>query len=499
MNSNVDNGVVNKKICHFCGQLVNKVNINRHILSCPLNPQRNEECQLACDKCRKVFNRRDNLKRYLNTCQEINILKKIPCTYPNCSLIFRSRIDLIQHLHSHNPSAVQQVCTKEFANWKEFEEWKDREEHNTFSYYAKKCGEKANTDYYYCEKDGLSKPHCKTGQRKTCKKVAKGTIKKDKHCISLMIVETKDSGTIHLKYYPTHSHELNKRDIIHHPLTNATYKYIDQQIAQNQSAQQIQRNVAKNAINLETEVRKEHKEFFVSTKLISERARVKTKSSQCHSDDAKSVMYLTQKLLKDDPNLVLVYKPFGGPCEIGPEGIDDLPNQNDLFMYGFQTEEQRKLMVQGCKNILVVDETHGTNQYDFQLLNMVIVDENRKGWPVGHFVSSESDENTLKFFFEAISTKCPDLEINCVITDDDPKLINAIEAGFGKKICHLLCKWHLSRTFRKQLREKGPSNLVEEMYLGLKVMVDTKNSNDFQNYCEAFIAKYETLAPDFVS
>ncbi|KAL1454802.1 hypothetical protein WDU94_008939 [Cyamophila willieti] len=394
---------------------------------------------------------------------------------------------------------ITEVCTKEFANWKEFEEWKDREEHNTFSYYAKKCGEKANTDYYYCEKDGLSKPHCKTGQRKTCKKVAKGTIKKDKHCISLMIVETKDSGTIHLKYYPTHSHELNKRDIIHHPLTNATYKYIDQQIAQNQSAQQIQRNVAKNAINLETEVRKEHKEFFVSTKLISERARVKTKSSQCHSDDAKSVMYLTQKLLKDDPNLVLVYKPFGGPCEIGPEGIDDLPNQNDLFMYGFQTEEQRKLMVQGCKNILVVDETHGTNQYDFQLLNMVIVDENRKGWPVGHFVSSESDENTLKFFFEAISTKCPDLEINCVITDDDPKLINAIEAGFGKKICHLLCKWHLSRTFRKQLREKGPSNLVEEMYLGLKVMVDTKNSNDFQNYCEAFIAKYETLAPDFVS
>lgn len=311
-----------------------------------------------------------------------------------------------------------------------------------------------------------------------------------------MTVECQESDIVHVKYYPTHSHVLSKNDIVHHPLTNSTYKFIDQQISLNQTVNDIKRNVIKNASLLETGEGKEHKEFYVSSKLISERARAMMKSSQYHSDDAKSVMYLTQKLMKEDSNLVLIYKPLGGPVEIGPRD-DSLGMQNDLFMFGFQTSQQLALMKEYAKNILVVDETHSTNQYDYQLLNLVIVDDNRKGWPVAHLITSKSNETTLGAFFAAVFEKIPEIQLNCVITDDDPKLINAMEASFGAPIRHILCKWHLSRTFKKQLNEKAPRHLGDEMYVALKLIVDTKNSNEFQKLCAAFISKYESLAPAF--
>ncbi|KAI5716005.1 hypothetical protein M8J77_025885 [Diaphorina citri] len=64
-------------------------------------------------------------------------------------------------------------------------------------YYAKKCGKKTGkTDYFYCQKDGSSKAHCKTGEapRKTSRKISIGSVKKDNICISSVTVEHQDSG-----------------------------------------------------------------------------------------------------------------------------------------------------------------------------------------------------------------------------------------------------------------------------------------------------------------
>lgn len=146
---------------------------------------------------------------------------------------------------------ISQVATKTFPNWEEFEAWKDREL-KTFSYYAKKCGKKTGkTDYFYCQKDGSSKAHCKTGEapRKTSRKISIGSVKKDNICISSMNVEHQDSGIVNVKYYPTHSHVLSRNDIVHHPLTNTTYKFIDQQISLNQTVNDIKRNVIKKSIS----------------------------------------------------------------------------------------------------------------------------------------------------------------------------------------------------------------------------------------------------------
>lgn len=62
-------------------------------------------------------------------------------------------------------------------------------------------------------------------------------------------------------------------------------------------------------------------------------------------------------------------------------------------MFGFQTKEPRK--IDGCSQILLADETHGTNQYEYyQLLNLLVLDDNTTIEMVGQL----PDEKTLRWF-----------------------------------------------------------------------------------------------------
>lgn len=98
-------------------------------------------------------------------------------------------------------------------------------------------------------------------------------------------------------------------------------------------------------------------------------------------------------------NNILVYKPSGADVVHGPEGI---PNSQDLFMLGIQTQRQLDKIKEHSGTILIVDETHGTNPYKNQLLTCLVVDNNRRGWPVADLITSKSDAETLRFFFQTI-------------------------------------------------------------------------------------------------
>lgn len=145
---------------------------------------------------------------------------------------------------------------------------------------------------------------------------------------------------------------------------------------------------------------------------------------------------------KDD--CILLYKPYGAAVEHGPEEINQLPNSKELFMLGLQTQRQLELFKKHCSKIVILDETHGTNQYKYQLLTAMIVDENRRGWPITHLITSKSDHKTLKYFFKCLKLRIGDeCSVECVIADDDPALINGMNEGFGEDLKHILCIWHV--------------------------------------------------------
>ncbi|KAI5724961.1 hypothetical protein M8J77_009400 [Diaphorina citri] len=321
------------------------------------------------------------------------------------------------------------------------------------------------------ENSGMSRhsKHCKkkpSDESASSVTTLPSSVKLGKCCISSMKVwNCPSTGKTKVWYFPTHSHDLQVSDIQHHPMSSETSHFIEEQIAIKAALMDILRTIQQKAKSAEEESDVVSKDVNVTVKLIRERMRKKNMASLLHSDDAQSVRLLANKLMTQDPDIVLIYKPLGEPCVVAPADVGSLNEQSDVFMFGFQTKEQQKLMIEGCEHILVVDETHCTNQYDYLLLNMLVVDANRNGWPVAHLIASKSDENTVKHFFSALNEKCPNLEINCVITDDDLKLINSMNAGFQTDLRHLLCKRHLFKTFRKQLGEKAPKHLVDEMFV----------------------------------
>lgn len=157
--------------------------------------------------------------------------------------------------------------------------------------------------------------------------------------------------------------------------------------------------------------------------------------------------------MEEEYNPVLIYKQYGEALLLGPQSAVTFPA--DIFMLGLQTKEQADIMKMASQTILIVDATHNMDQYGCQLLNVVGVDELNRGYPIAHCIRSKMDEVTLKHIFEAIKIKIPDLNVNCVITDDDPTLINSMNSGFHELVRHFLRDWHFKRTLQRELFSDG--------------------------------------------
>ena len=118
-----------------------------------------------------------------------------------------------------------------------------------------------------------------------------------------------------------------------------------------------------------------------------------------------------------------------------------MKNQSCLLL-GFKLKEQHERFVKHSSKITCTDATHGTNQYGFPLMSLVVPDAFGKGYPVDHLISYQSSEEVLTRFSEAIKEKCTEnFEINALMTDDDNSGCNAFKKVFPSvNTKHLLCK-----------------------------------------------------------
>ncbi|KAL1457151.1 hypothetical protein WDU94_001812 [Cyamophila willieti] len=229
---------------------------------------------------------------------------------------------------------------------------------------------------------------------------------------------------------------------------------------------------------------------FIQLKSLRERKRkLLLSTNSLVLDDAQSTLLLVDNLKAEKFDPVLIFKPMGIPDP-------DLDLDENIFMIGIQTLEQLKMMELCGRDILVIDATHDMTQYGCQLLNIMGVDEFNKGYPLAHCVSNKMDASTLQHFFRAIKLKCPTLQINCIITDDDPALINAANMGFGLgQIKHILCLWHFKRTLQRNLHAKvRNSSLEKEMFHHLCTIVDSEKEVEFHALVNDFQKKYENTA-----
>ena len=75
------------------------------------------------------------------------------------------------------------------------------------------------------------------------------------------------------------------------------------------------------------------------------------------------------------------------------------------FILVIQTPLQAAMLKEFGNNIILIDSTHGTTGYDFQLITIVVVDELGEGYPTAWCLSNREDQIVLTHFLTSLHSK----------------------------------------------------------------------------------------------
>lgn len=129
-----------------------------------------------------------------------------------------------------------------------------------------------------------------------------------------------------------------------------------------------------------------------------------------HKNDAVSVDALVNSM-KSHGECVLFYKPQEVVC-------DDYPElKYEDFLLIIMTNTQAEILKKYGHDIICIDGTHGTNNYDFELHTLMVVDELREGFPCSFFISNRSDQGILNIFFMEVRNKLGPISCRIFMSD----------------------------------------------------------------------------------
>ena len=271
-----------------------------------------------------------------------------------------------------------------------------------------------------------------------------------------------------MAYFSKHNHPLNFQNSKHQPLKLSVRNLIKAHLILSVSVSKIKEILQDGAGMRDNGAIFPLKEHFITNKAICAYRRHINKALY-PSNDVLSLTCIVNKLKTEKYDSVLIYKPKGSTTLSDPSDLDNLQNSLDLFAIGIQTSRQKDMMIQGCKDILCIDSTHKTNHYDYYLINLIVPDQFGCCYPVAHFIINVINIETITCLFKSIKIRIPDLNVNCVMTDDDKVLFPSFAKVFGPDIKHLLCSWHIEQSWKRQLQNKVKTQaLTDEMFLKLR-------------------------------
>ena len=113
--------------------------------------------------------------------------------------------------------------------------------------------------------------------------------------------------------------------------------------------------------------------FLTKSDIRNVRVKVDDRIIKRHDDDATSVTMMVAELEQELFNPIAIFKPQGSEDQTYPA------LHTDSFVLVIQTQFQMELYQKYASTILCIDSTHGTNQYRFKLISVVVPDEYGKG------------------------------------------------------------------------------------------------------------------------
>jgi len=173
------------------------------------------------------------------------------------------------------------------------------------------------------------------------------------------------------------------------------------------------------------------------------------------------------------------------------QGTEYFPLDINDFMLIILTETQKEVLKKFGSGKLCIDSTHGTNQYNFNLTTIVVIDEFGEGYPAAFCISTKIDEVHMTVFFSKIKEAIDCFAPNVFMSDDAPAFWNAwIKTMYPIPKFHLLCKWHIDNNWRKNLKKiAGPQTVKAYIYKTLRVLLEEPNETQFETLLDSFLCK----------
>ncbi|KAL4130861.1 hypothetical protein QTP88_008240 [Uroleucon formosanum] len=368
-----------------------------------------------------------------------------------------------------------------FGSIQEFNDWKEKEELATSTRYVQHRGSKTNMDKtvttkYYCHRSGVFKSKSK-GERSLN---ITGSCKIDQYCPSFIRTVV---GMINIEVTYCKTHLGHQNEIRFLPISTVVQETIAGKIESG-----IPPNVIIDQFRNETNYNIEKKNIITRKDIYNISAQFGLLHKyKLHDVDAISVDLQVKRFAQNSNkslNPIILYK---------TQGTEYFPLEKDDFMIIILTETQKAVLEKFSSEKLCIDATHGTNQYNFNLTTIVVIDEFGEGYPAAFCISSKIDEVHMTVFFSKIKEVTGSLTPNVFMSDDAPAFWNAwIKIMSPIPKFHLLCKWHIDNNWRKNLKKiDGSLTTKAYVYKTLRVLLEESDITEFENLLSSFLCKLE--------
>lgn len=438
------------------------------------------------------------LANHEKTCSTRTPRRRQDCMKEGCSSSFYKKEHLIQHVKEVHKMKIEPMRTLHFASEEDFKQWKEEEEDRTYSYFSKHAGTKKSMKTFYCQHEGSERSHKSSNDSKQqAKRNKKGRIKKGLTCTSYLRASITDSGVV-AYYYPTHSHPISPDDVKHQPLSKEIIQFIKEQIVLNVPCRQIQTMVKKRLSENPTSfLRRDNQVSLKRIMSMAQRYRLATQvqtPGESNNVPVETFNSFIDVLCAQENSPILLYQPPSDDVNLSKPN-----NEDHLFFLALQTADQQRMLQRETSMPMFISIAKADFTLQYYLTSIIVPCEKNFEYPVGHLISSQMNEEVISLFLQTIGERCPELNVNCIVSLECQELNEAIRKVFGADGPYFLSKWHFLETMRKEFQKKAQPSKGEEIFDYILAMADAESEDRFLFLYNSFKEQFEPEHPEIVS
>ncbi|XP_053204258.1 uncharacterized protein LOC128390789 [Panonychus citri] len=309
----------------------------------------NLETVFKCDRCDKVFSAKRNLRKH-----EVNFHGRTPNGFKciRCETVITNVSSYANHLNSEH-RILMEFHSLTFDSIQDFDTWKTKIEEENTCFYKLSSSSSDGRKYFDCNRSGT---YLAPEDRERYLKI-QGSRKIGGRCPSTIQLNMENEKVL-IRYQAKHvGHTL---DLKHIQLSSNQREELASYLTLGMSRQVILNKIRSTWTD---ETKRIHLTSVKDLTNISSSFNLKSHVNR-DSNDLVSVESWISEMKETEQDPIIHYQQ---PDDDG----------SSSFMLVISTIGQRFMLEKYGGNVIAMDSTHGTNDYDFQLTTIMVVDENR--------------------------------------------------------------------------------------------------------------------------